>query len=281
MKTSLTSLRLILLLLGFAVFAAACLPFVGDGNGDDATPTPDKIPTVIPIERPTQAASTPPVPTIVPLSTQGPQPTSPAPSCTPRNDWPVYTVEAGDTLYSIADRSDTTVDTLQAANCLADPNTIGVGQSLRVPKQPEPREPAATPEPAATQQPFFQGTPTAGTPAATGGVEFTFAIQQLDGQFTATENPPGSRRYQARSSDGAVSLGISATNATSITVVVVGSGKVLGVKQAVSGSTTAGGNFSFNYIDRQDGTKSLIFQVIALRSDSTNVTSEPVIISWP
>ncbi len=277
MKTSLTSLRVILLLLGFVVFAAACLPFVGDGNGDDATPTPDKIPTVIPIERPTQAASTPPVPTIVPLSTQGPQPTSPAPSCTPRNDWPVYTVEAGDTLYSIADRSDTTVDTLQAANCLADANIIVVGQGLRVPKQPEPREPAATPEPAATQQPFFQGTP---TPAATGNVEFAFAIQQLEGQFTATENPPGSRRYHARTSDGTVSLGISATYATSITVVVSG-GKVLGVKQAVSGSTTAGGNFSFNYIDRQDGNNTLIFTVIALRSDSTSVTSEPVIISWP
>ena len=277
MKTSLTSLRLILLLLGFAVFAAACLPFVGDGNGDDETPTPERIPTVITVERPTPGASTPTVPTIVPLPTQGPQPTSPAPSCTPRNDWPVYTVEAGDTLYSIADRSDTTVDTLQAANCLADPNTIGVGQSLRVPKQPEPREPAATPEPAATQQPFFQGTPAPGT---TGDVEFAFAIQQVDDQSTATENPPGSRRYQARSSDGAVSLGISATNATSITVVVSG-GKVLGVRQAVSGSTTAGGNFSFNYIDRQDGSNTLIFTVIALRSDGTNVVSEPVIISWP
>ena len=280
MKTSLTSLRLILLLLGFAVFAAACLPFVGDGNGDDETPTPERIPTVITVERPTPGASTPTVPTIVPLSTQGPQPTSPAPSCTPRNDWPVYTVEAGDTLYSIADRSDTTVDTLQAANCLADPNTIGVGQSLRVPKQPEPREPAATPEPAATQQPFFQGTPTPVTPAATGNVEFAFAIQQVNGQFTATESLPGSRRYQARTSDGSVSLGISATNATSITVVVSG-GRVLGVKQAVSGRTTAGGNFTFNKIDRQEGSNTLIFTIIALRPDSTSVISDPVIISWP
>ena len=277
MKTSLASLRVILLLLGFAVFTAACLPFVGDGNGDDATPTPDKIPTVIPIERPTQEASASPVPTIVPLPTQGPQATSPASACTPRNDWPVYTVEAGDTLYSIADRSDTTDDVLQAANCLADPNKINVGQSLRVPKQPEPRESAATPEPAATQQPFFQGTPAPGT---TGDVEFAFAIQQLEGQFTATENPPGSRRYQARTSDGSVSLGISATNATSITVEVSG-GRVLGVKQAVSGRTTAGGNFTFNKIDRQEGSNTLIFTIIALRSDSTSVTSEPVIISWP
>ena len=200
MKTSLKSLRVMLLLLGFAVFAAACLPFVGDGNGDDATPTPDEIPTIIrPSPDSAQPASSP-VPTIVPLPTQGPQPTSPAPSCTPRNDWPAYTVEAGDTLYSIADRSDTTVDTLQAANCLADPNTIGVGQSLRVPKQPEPREPAATPEPAATQQPFFQGTPTPGTPAATGEVEY--AIHIGNGQHSDLSFAPGSRRYQAQTSDG-------------------------------------------------------------------------------
>ena len=221
MKTSLTSLRVILLLLGFAVFAAACLPFVGDGNGDDATPTPDEIPTIIrPSPDSAQPASSP-VPTIVPLPTQGPQPTSPAPSCTPRNDWPAYTVEAGDTLYSIADRSDTTVDTLQAANCLADPNTIGVGQSLRVPKQPEPREPAATPEPAATQQPFFQGTP--GTPAATGDVEFTIIVQE--GQCTATENRTP-RIFPGETSDGDVKLGISVSNVTSFEV-VRGDGKRL------------------------------------------------------
>ncbi len=270
MKTSLTSLRVILLLLGFVVFAAACLPFVGDGNGDDATPTPDKIPTVIPIERPTQAASTPPVPTIVPLSTQGPQPTSPAPSCTPRNDWPVYTVEAGDTLYSIADRSDTTVDTLQAANCLADANIIVVGQGLRVPKQPEPREPAATPEPAATQQPFFQGTP---TPAATGNVEFTIIVEE-----NATPVSEGS--FKAGTTNGDVKLGISVTNVTSFEV-VRGDGDVLHRGQAASGSTTAGGNYSFRRIDRAEGSKFVIFTIRAHKPDGTTVEGNPVYIRWP
>ena len=279
MKTSLTSLRVILLLLGFVVFTAACLPFVGDGNGDDATPTPDKIPTVIPIERPT-AASTPPVPTIVPLSTQGPQPTSPAPSCTPRNDWPVYTVEAGDTLYSIADRSDTTVDTLQAANCLADANIIVVGQGLRVPKQPEPRETAATPEPAATQQPFFQGTPTPGATAATRDVEFTFVVGQENDQYSAAENPPGSRTFLARTSDGRVSLGISASPAIKITVEIAG-GREVGSKQAASGSTTAGGNFTFTKIDRQAGFESLFIVVKAQKPDGTVVESGAVTIKWP
>ena len=276
MKTSLTSLRLILLLLGFAVFTAACLPFVGDGNGDDATPTPDEIPTIIrPSPDSAQPASSP-IPTIVPLPTQGPQPTSPVPACTPRNDWPVYTVESGDTLYSIAVRSDTTDDVLQAANCLPDPDKISVGQSLRVPKQPEPREPAATPEPAATQQPFFQGTPTAGTPAATGEVEFEFAIQSS----SATEISPGSNRFQASTSNGTVSLGISASPAIKITVQIVG-GKELGSKQAVSGTTTAGGDFSFNEIDRQEGYNSLIFIVRAVKPDGMVVDSSPVSINWP
>ena len=274
MKTSLMSLRVFLLLLGFAVFAAACLPFVGDGNGDDATPTPDEIPTIIrPSPDSAQPASSP-VPTIVPLPTQGPQPTSPAPSCTPRNDWPAYTVEAGDTLYSIADRSDTTVDTLQAANCLADPNTIGVGQSLRVPKQPEPREPAATPEPAATQQPFFQGTPTPVTPAATGNVEFTIIVQDN----TATAGSPVS--FQARTTDGDVKLGISVSNVTSFEV-VRGDGHVLHRGQANSGSTTAGGNYSFRRSRPRGGHQLLIFTIRAHRPDGTTVEGNPVFIRWP
>ena len=274
MKTSLTSLRLILLLLGFAVFTAACLPFVGDGNGDDATPTPDEIPTIIrPSPDSAQPASSP-VPTIVPLPTQGPQPTSPAPSCTPRNDWPVYTVEAGDTLYSIADRSDTTVDTLQAANCLADPNTIGVGQSLRVPKQPEPREPAATPEPAATQQPFFQGTPTPAATAATGEV----GVYVIMVRNTATLDSQG--LYQAQTSDGVVELGISVSNVTSFEV-VRGDGDVLHRGQAASGSTTAGGNYSFRRIDRLEGSDLLIFTIRAHKPDGTTVEGNPVFIRWP
>ncbi len=271
MKTSLTSLRLILLLLGFAVFTAACLPFVGDGNGDDATPTPDEIPTIIrPSPDSAQPASSP-IPTIVPLPTQGPQPTSPAPACTPRNDWPVYTVESGDTLYSIAVRSDTADDVLQAANCLPDPNKISVGQSLRVPKQPEPREPAATPEPAATQQPFFQGTPAPGT---TGDVEFTIIVQEN----TATLVSQGS--FQAQTSDGDVKLGISVSNVTSFEV-VRGDGRVLHRGQVVSGSTTAGGNYSFKKVDRAEGSNFLIFTIKALKQDGTTVEGNPVYIRWP
>ena len=167
-------------------------------------------------------------------------------------------------------RSDTTDDVLQAANCLPDPDKISVGQSLRVPKQPEPREPAATPEPAATQQPFFQGTP---TPGATGNVEFTIIVQE-----NATLISEGS--FQAGTTNGDVKLGISVSNVTSFEV-VRGDGQVLHRGQVVSGSTTAGGNYSFRRIDRAEGSNFLIFTIKALKQDGTTVEGNPVYIRWP
>jgi len=51
--------------------------------------------------------------------------------CTPRYDWPTYTVQPGDTLYRIALRYGTDSTTLAIANCLTDINRIEVGQVLR------------------------------------------------------------------------------------------------------------------------------------------------------
>ncbi len=58
-----------------------------------------------------------------------------ADECAPRADWDTYTVVAGDVLFYIASRFNTTVDDLAAANCLANPNLIFVGQTLYVPPQ--------------------------------------------------------------------------------------------------------------------------------------------------
>lgn len=272
MKTSLTQLRVIVLMLGFAFITAACLPFVGNGE-DDGTPTPAEIPTVI---RPTQVASDPPtaspVPTLQPLPTQAPQSTSPPPACTPRNDWPVYTIQAGDTLYSIALRSETTVDTLVAANCLGDANVIRENQELRVPKQPAPKEDAtASPAPAATQQPFFQGTPA----PSTGDVSFTFVIAG------GTASAIGERLYRAQSTDAAVNLSISASNATSFKVLRVGDGRELGIGIAQQGVPNVGNTIVFNKIDRLAGSSSLIFTVKATQRDGNTVESAPVSIQWP
>ncbi len=272
MKSSLTSLRVVLLLLGLAVTASACVPFVGNGP-DEETPTPEVIPTVI---RPTQETAvtpaTSPVPTLVPLPTRAPQAATAPPSCTPRTDWPEYTVQAGDTLYSIALRSDSTQATLQAANCLSDPNKIFEGQSLRVPKQPEPRESAATPGPTATPQPGFFPTATPGAPAETGEVAFTFIIAQN----SATEDS----QYVYRAAQDPVYLSVSVTNAASFNVVRA-DGKILGSNQVTSGVANAGGTFALRRSDILEGSSSLFITIIALTPNGTSVESAAVRIYWP
>lgn len=54
-------------------------------------------------------------------------------NCSPRTDWPTYAVKSGDTLGVIATSHNTTIQELTRANCLPNPDSIVVGQSLRVP----------------------------------------------------------------------------------------------------------------------------------------------------
>jgi len=64
------------------------------------------------------------------VATQVPQ----APiACSYPANWAVYTVQAGDTLGTIAQRAQTTIDQLMSANCLSNPDLISVGQALHVP----------------------------------------------------------------------------------------------------------------------------------------------------
>lgn len=67
-----------------------------------------------------------PTPVVVqPAATQ-----TPAASST---EYTLYTVQLGDTLSAIARRYGTTAEAIVAANALTDPNTIAVGQVLRIP----------------------------------------------------------------------------------------------------------------------------------------------------
>lgn len=66
-------------------------------------------------------------------------------TCTPRTDWPVYTVQAGDTLLSIATQVGSTTSELTVANCLSNPNLIYTGTQLYVPRLPS-TVPAVPPE---------------------------------------------------------------------------------------------------------------------------------------
>lgn len=58
---------------------------------------------------------------------------TPEPSATPEAEAPVYVVVPGDTLYSIAQRFGSTVEAIVAANNIADPRVINVGQKLVIP----------------------------------------------------------------------------------------------------------------------------------------------------
>jgi peptidoglycan/xylan/chitin deacetylase (PgdA/CDA1 family) len=67
-----------------------------------------------------------------------------------------YTVVAGDTLYSIAQRFGTTVDTIASANGISDPSDITAGQVLVIPGEGT-VQPTSAPTQGATQTPGSTG----------------------------------------------------------------------------------------------------------------------------
>lgn len=69
-------------------------------------------------------------------------PTSTPVKCAPPANWVIYTVQPGDTLYSIAIRVNQSVSQLRTANCLSS-DTVHSGQKLYVPFYP-PQLPAPT-----------------------------------------------------------------------------------------------------------------------------------------
>jgi hypothetical protein len=64
-------------------------------------------------------------------------------SCTVRTDWPIYTVQSGDSLLTIAIATGSTTTELTIANCLPNPSLIFSGQQLRVPRLPSAIPPVA------------------------------------------------------------------------------------------------------------------------------------------
>ncbi len=105
--------------------------------------------------------SPPALPAFLRSDTETPEPTNtpqpptatlepsrtPEPSDTPTPSGPLtYVVEEGDSLASIADQFEVTIDQLIAANNLADPSNIGVGSQLIIP-DPDSDVPTETPLP--------------------------------------------------------------------------------------------------------------------------------------
>ena len=113
----------------------------GSGLPADLLATsPDASPTATPTARPTPTPSPSPSPSPTPVPTPVPEPTiapTAAPTSVPTVAAPpaqqTYTVQQGDTLSLIAQRFGTTVQAIQAANGIEDPNEIFVGQVLVIP----------------------------------------------------------------------------------------------------------------------------------------------------
>ena len=126
---------------------------IGAPTATEGSPPPI---ILTPTDTPTQTATITPPPTYtftatLPYTfTPTDTPTPTATVCTPYYWWPVYFVQGGDTLYSIALKTDSRVEELIRANCLSS-TIIFVGQSLYVP-----RLPVAT----ATATPTYPDTPT-------------------------------------------------------------------------------------------------------------------------
>jgi LysM repeat protein len=81
------------------------------------------VPAATPSSTPGPSATATLVPTAAPVVTPAPTPTAQV----------TYTVAAGDTLVLLAQRFGTTVEALEAANGIQDPNEITIGQVLVIP----------------------------------------------------------------------------------------------------------------------------------------------------
>ncbi len=116
-----------------AVLILSACNFGSNGNAAPSQATP--VPIVLAatgtpapqLTPPPQATAVPP--TALPLVVQ-------QVTCIVNASWPIYVVRAGDTLGTLAQRTSTTVTLLAQANCLANANSISVGQPLRLPQLP-------------------------------------------------------------------------------------------------------------------------------------------------
>lgn len=97
------------------------------------SPSPSATPTVAASPTPAATPAVTPSPTASPTATPAPatvDPTAtPVPAPTPRS----YVVQEGDTLAAIAQQFGTTVEAIQAANAIEDPDSIAVGDVLVIP----------------------------------------------------------------------------------------------------------------------------------------------------
>ncbi len=137
------------------------------------------------------------------------------PPCVPPEDWGVYIVQQGNTLFSLAQRYGTDVETLMRVNCL-NTNTIFVGQRLYVPglAATAPSDgstlPAVAPQPGATATPVL-GTAVAAYPTLTPmpAIPVSIPDRYTNIVLLGSDRRPGSAAWRT---DSIIIVSIDSTN---------------------------------------------------------------------
>ena len=167
------------------------------------------LPTLMPTPFHTAVIVSPltPEPTRTPVRTPAASPTT---EPTPQTGGTVYMVQSGDTLYSIARRFGVSTQALAAANNIADPSHIWVGQRLIIPSGGAPSpvsasSPTPTPTPAydfALEK--FENIPNCGLTqvwgyihdaAGNGLLNYTIKVTTADGSWATVSNPSDASGY--------------------------------------------------------------------------------------
>ncbi len=121
-----------LVFMGLVVAAAIAAYIMTPNTASDPARRPAATATSTAVVWPTATEVTP---LLAPTATAQPEePAAAAPTSTAGSTAEVYTVQAGDTLFSIADRYGLSVEELQQANNIDD-ETIFEGQQLRIPER--------------------------------------------------------------------------------------------------------------------------------------------------
>lgn len=120
------------------IFSTACNLSTEQAQPTVSVDVSTQIPTAVTIQpTATTAPTSTPIPSnsspITSSNTSTTNTTSSTSNCSKQTNLGTYTVVAGDTLFGIAQRGNTTVAILTRANCISDAGVISVGQVLYVP----------------------------------------------------------------------------------------------------------------------------------------------------